>query len=222
MRIDFNEEKHEYSVNGEKVPSVSEILAPLSADRYGGLNTITLQEAARRGRAVHELTEAIDFGMDISEEMDAVEFEAYVDAYYLFLIEHEVEWLKSEEIVGYYLSGCYRTEDEPPLYAGTIDRFGWVDGKLAVVDFKTYASMSTDAQMAASCQTALYAECLQDEYEEPLKRYILHLKKDGKYRLIDLHDFDQKRGWNGGAVAWELYEIWRQKEKCLKQGRRKK
>lgn len=215
MKIDFNEEKHEYTVGGEHIPSVSEILAPLNAERYASINPMVLQDAARRGKAVHELTEAIDYGLD-PEEIDP-DLDGYVDAYYQFLFDHDVEWSMIEQIVG-----NYRTEGEPPLYAGTVDRVGVVDGKLAVVDIKTYASMTTESQMTASCQTALYRSAIEDAYDEPHKRYILHLRKDGTYRLIDLGEFDRKRGWNGNAVAWELYEIYRQKAECLAAGKRGK
>lgn len=229
MKIDFDPEKHEYSVDGEKVPSVSELLAPLSAERYGAINPIILQEAARRGHIVHELCEAVDLGLDLDEDEDAMEFAPYVDAYYAFLLEHEVDWHMSEEIV---FNTRYGGE-KIPLYAGTIDRYGMVDGELAVVDIKTYSSLGTDEQMGASCQTALYRDALismeavaepqtEGDYEGAVKRYVLHLKKDGKYRLADLGKFDLERGWNSGAVAWELYHLWAHKQEVYKTGRKRK
>ena len=230
---------NEYSVEGEKVPSVSEILAPLSADRYGAINPIVLQEAARRGRIVHELCEAVDYGLDLGEDEEAMEFAPYVDAYYAFLLEHEVDWHMSEEIV---FKSRY-IEEKVPLYAGTIDRYGMVDGELAVVDIKTYSSLGTDEQMGASCQTALYRDALismgeaedprygainptvlqtEGDYDGAIKRYVLHLKKDSKYRLADLGKFDLERGWNSGAVAWELYHLWAHKQEVYKSGRKRK
>ena len=253
MKIDFNEEKHEYSVNGVKVPSVSEILSPLNADRYGDINPAVLRAAAEKGTAVHEMCEAIDYELDPEEVMP--ELQGYVDAYYQFLFDHEVEWVMVEQIVA-----CYRgVEGEPPIYAGTIDRYGIVDGKAAVVDIKTYASMTTEAQMTASCQTALYRDAIfhsdasvsvgrkagkspftitgadiDDDYivvaplpiafikNNPIHRYILHLKKDGKYRLIDLENFDEKRGWNGPSVAGELLHLYYEKQTALAGKRGKK
>lgn len=231
MKIDFNDERHEYSVNGVKVPSVSEILSPLNADRYGAINPAVLRSAAEKGTAVHEMCEAIDYGIFTSEMEDEIppELEGYVDAYFQFLFDHDVYWEMVERIVT-----CYRGVDgEPPIYAGTIDRFGIVDGKAAVVDIKTYASMTTEAQMTASCQTALYRDAIMAKPtitgvegetidtdalkhdEEIPARYILHLKKDGKYRLIDLENFDDKRGWDSGAVARELVHLYYQKQTAL-------
>lgn len=219
MNIRFNEEKHEYTWDGEKVPSVSEILSPLSADRYGLINGMVLADAARRGRAVHALTEAIDYGVSVDGDEDAIEFEAYVEAYCSFLIEHDVTWVLSEEIVTYT-----KAEAERPVYAGTLDRYGLIDGERAIVDIKTYASLDADAQMQASCQTQLYKDALISNGFEAhgAKRYVLHLKKDGKYRLASLDDFDKKRGWDSGAVAGELARLWYQKDACYKMGRRKK
>lgn len=223
MKIEFDAEKHEYTVGGVKIPSVSDILAPLNAERYGNINAMVLQEAARKGTAVHEATEQIDYGLDPEENP---EIEGYLEAYYSFLFDHYCDWKMIEQPVAF----C-RAENEPPLYCGTVDRFGVVDDDLAVVDIKTYASMTTEAQMTAASQLALYRDAILDGDPENrgrfqdcgrVKRYILHLKKDGKYRLIDIDTFEQKRGWNGTAVAWELYEIYRQRQECLKAGKRGK
>lgn len=197
MQIDFDPEKHEYSVGGVKIPSVSEILAPLSADRYDGLNPWMLKAAAAKGTAVHEATEMMDYG--IEPESDP-ELDPYLLAYQTFLLEHDVEWSMVETIVSYQ-----GREDELPLYCGTIDRFGNLDGKPSIVDIKTYASMTTDALLNASCQTRLYMDAI-DPYA-PTGRYVLHLRRDGSYRLIDLWDFDNKRGFNSMSVAWRCYEI---------------
>ena len=208
MRIDFDEEKHEYSVDGVRVPSVSEILAPLSAERYGELNKSVLEQAAHRGTAVHEGTQLIDFG--IAPDYDS-EIDGYLVAYQMFLLQHEVEWGFIEGTLGYI-----RAEEEIPLYAGTIDRFGLVDGMPTVVDIKTYSSMSSQAQLQASCQTALYADALESNGFFVMNRAVLHLRKDGTYRLINLGKWDTEHGFNSRDTAWMLWNIWNNKDKALK------
>ena len=204
MQIDFDAEKHEYSVGGVKIPSVSEILAPLSADRYDGLNPWMLQAAAAKGTAVHEATELMDYG--IEPESDP-ELEPYLLAYQTFLLEHDVEWSMIEQKVWYQ-----RYADELPLYCGTLDRAGNVDGKQYIVDIKTYSSMSTDALIGASCQTQLYKDAIVEGLIDimpviEIHRAVLHLRKDGAYRFIDLYDFDKSRGFDSRVVAWRCYEI---------------
>lgn len=210
MKVDFDEEKHEYSVGGIKVPSVSEILAPLSAERYGDLNPWMLKAAAAKGTAVHEACEMIDYGIEPDED---AETDGYLKAYTMFLMEHEAKWGFIEGIVYYS-----RTEDELPMYAGRIDRYGFVDGVPAVVDIKTYASLSSDAQLAASCQTSLYADALDSMglLGNMWKRYILHLKKDGTYRLVDLNKWDDEHGFNSRDTAWMLWNVWNNKDKAKK------
>lgn len=220
MQIDFDAEKHEYSVGGMKIPSVSEILAPLSADRYDGLNPWMLKAAAAKGTAVHEATELMDYGFE--PEADP-EIEPYLLAYQTFLCEHEVEWEMIEKIV-YYGRGV---EGETPLFAGTVDRFGTLDGELAVLDIKTYSSLSTDSMLNASCQTALYRDAIEEglghKYFDyaTIKRYILHLRKDGSYRLVDLNKFDLERGFNGGTVAWLCWNLHHDLTEARKNRKRK-
>lgn len=222
MKIDFDEEKHEYSVGGIKIPSVSEILAPLSADRYRDLNPAVLQQAAARGTAIHEATQAIDYGAEPEPNPD---LDGYLAAYMAFLWEHDVEWHMIEQIVYYN-----RTEDELPLYAGTVDRYGLVDGVPTVVDIKTYASLTTDSQLAASCQTALYRDALEEVASQYIatwvkqNRAILHLRKDGTYRLVNLDEWDEKHGFNSRSTAWMLYELWSSvnaARKTVRKGRKK-
>lgn len=208
MKIDFDEEKHEYSVAGVRVPSVSEILAPLSAERYAELNKAMVEQAAARGTAVHEACELIDYGGDPDDDP---EIDGYLTAYTMFLTEHDVKWELIESVTGYS-----RTEDETPLYAGTVDRFGMVDGEPTLVDIKTYSSMTSQSQLQASCQTALYADALENNKWFVLNRAILHLRKDGTYRLINLNKWDTTHGFNSRDTAWMLWNIWNNKDKALK------
>lgn len=232
MQIQFDEEKHEYSVDGVKVPSVSEILLPLSADRYKDLNQSILSFAAQRGTAVHEACEAIDYGLNPQVWFG---IEGYVKAYMDFIRDYSPKWEMIEKVVGYV-----RVPGETPLYAGTIDRYGKIDGKPCVVDIKTYSSLTTDGFISASCQTALYRDAIEsnqladgvpemvkglDAYDgdgAPIRRYVLHLKADGNYRFASLDDFDKERGFNGGPVAWQLFGLYTAIKDARKTTKRKK
>ena len=210
MRIEFDEDKHEYSVNGVKVPSVSEILAPLSADRYGQVNPWVLQAAAERGRAVHEATQLMDYGFDPDEDFSV---NGYLIAYQDFLSSTNVEWIYAEKIVcAYRFQSPGSNAEDNVTYAGTLDRYGKINGQDAIVDIKTYASLTTDALLQASCQTALYRAALLDNISDRIlphiKRYVLHLKKDGSWRLVDLEQFDRDHGFSGTSLAFDLVNIW--------------
>ena len=202
-KIDFDAEKHEYFVDGAKVPSVSEILAPLSAERYAGLNPAMLRAAAARGTAVHEACEMIDYGAEPEVEPDIV---GYVNAYYDFLQTYRPSWEMIERIV----CGCkgLRSETGDAIFCGTLDRFGKINGRAAVVDIKTYASLTTDSLIVASCQTSMYKAAIWETATMTADRYVLHLKKDGNWRLVDLKKFDIERGFDSAAVANELIHLW--------------
>src|SRR5699024_7404942 len=65
-------------------------------------------------------------------------------------------------------------------YAGTIDRYGLVDGMPALVDIKT--SYTIHKPLCAA-QLNLYCMMLEAEGRPVGQLYILHLKKDGAYKL---------------------------------------
>ncbi|MBQ5684734.1 MAG: hypothetical protein IIV27_03745, partial [Clostridia bacterium] len=120
MSFEFIEETHKYLLDGEPLPSVTEILSPLQAESFAAINPMVLQAAADRGTAVHEITEAMDYDMDY-EDMISPDLVPYVDAYDDFLMDHECEWEGVEMPVHFF-----------EQYAGTVDRFGYIDGVPAV------------------------------------------------------------------------------------------
>ena len=56
----FQEKGHKYFLDGEEIPSVSEITRFLSREVYGEIDSITLSRAAEKGTAIHKLTETLD------------------------------------------------------------------------------------------------------------------------------------------------------------------
>ena len=217
-KIEFDAEKHEYTWEGQKIPSVSDILAPLSAERYGEINPAVLQQAAARGTAVHEICEAMDYGLDPEIEPG---LEGYAQAYSDFLRDYFPKWELIEQIVYYRVDGDVYTA--PPLFCGTVDRYGTIDDKPAVLDIKTYASLTTDSMISASCQTAMYrtaifsAVPIEDLHKaEETRRYLLHLKKDGSYRLVDLNKFDIERDFDSAETTWMLRILRQEIDKARK------
>ena len=211
FKIDFDEEKHEYTIDGEKIHSVSEIISPLTAERYSELNPYMVRAAAERGKMIHEACEAIDYGLELPELPP--EAEGYVRAYLDFLRDYFPKWEMVEGVVAYQ-------KDGKPLYAGTVDRYGYIDGSKSVVDIKTYASLTAESMMTASLQTELYRLAIDSMAR--MKRYILHLKKDGNYRLVDLDKFDKERGLHSYDFALTLHRLYDEKRAVLSARKKKK
>ena len=163
----FFDEGHKYTIDGEELPSVSELTRFISREIYGDVGQFNLDRAADRGTAVHKATELLDkYG---TAEIDE-DIAPYLQAYIAFRKEHMCEWQKIE----------YATHHPNNLYAGTLDRVGTIDGKLVVLDIKT---SSTIQKPLYTAQLNLYRKMLPDPIEQLV---ILHLKKDGTYKLIDI------------------------------------
>lgn len=178
-RLIFYDARHEYTVDGEKYPSVSEILRFISREIYDDTNQYALDHAADRGTSVHKATENIDrYGSaDIEDE-----YAGYVQAYVSFLREHDVIWSDIEKPMYHPVKH----------YAGTIDRFGVVDGFNTLVDIKTNATIKKPLVKA---QLNGYEDMRQANEMTPAERLCcLQLKSDGTYRMypcaVDMTEFD--------------------------------
>jgi len=163
----FLEEGHKYQLDGEELPSVSELTRFISREVYGEVNQYTLDMAAQRGTAVHKATEVLDkYG---KAEIDD-EYVEYLKAYVKFRKEHKCEWDKIE----------YADYHETYRYCGTIDRLS-KDGVL--YDIKT--SYTVHKQMVTA-QLSLYKMLLESHGIEVKEMKIIHLTKTGEYKLVDI------------------------------------
>lgn len=134
----FDKPGHRYTVDGVAIPSVTEILAPLNSFRF--VAPAVLRAAQDLGTAVHLACELDDRGV-LDEETLAPELQGYLAAWRLFRKEHNTHWLLVEAPVFNPQMG----------YAGTVDRFGFVDTEKTVVDLKSSAALypSVGPQLAA-------------------------------------------------------------------------
>lgn len=181
-RLVFDEERHLYFYDGHNYPSVTEICAPLQSF---DVSPAVLQQAQRRGTQVHEYTQLIDYGI----EPDALEVEpelaGYVLAYMRFLRDYKPEWDMIEQPL----------VSTSSHYAGTLDRFGKIDGRPWLVDIKTTAQPKRPTLISWACQLEGYARMLEcDIY----CRADLQLRKDGTYKLY--FDFETAERYSFDAV----------------------
>lgn len=167
----FYDQGHTYELDGEKIPSVSELTRFISREIYGTVSQYTLDNAAQRGTTVHKLCEALDkYGrIECPEDVSG-----YVMGYVSFIREHGPEWTYIEKPL-------YHPDK---LYAGTIDRYGTLDGRRALVDIKTSHQIQKPLYTA---QLNLYRKMIQEPVEA---LYILHLKGDGTYKLRTMETDD--------------------------------
>lgn len=165
----FDEATHTYTYNGAVVPSVTQILAPMS--NLDAVPSITLAAASAFGVASHLACELDDLG-ELDETTLDPELVPILEAWRKFSQDHNVVWSGIEERVYH-----------PTLrYAGTLDRYGLVDGEDAVVDIKTTAELypAMGLQLAAYSQAKMVPSA---RLVPSVRRYVVQLKRSGDYVL---------------------------------------
>lgn len=172
----YHSEQHLYELDGELLPSVSEVIRFVSREHYADINPVYIQRAAERGTRIHDACEQLDLTGEC--EVDE-EIEPYVEAYAAFLRDYKPKWTHIE-------TAMYHPTK---LYAGRIDRAGIVTDKPMIVDIKSSAQPYIPAVKAQ----------LGGYWEMPPGIYgiaMLQVRKDRTYRYkeysvaeaIDLFD----------------------------------
>lgn len=195
---------HQYTLDGEEMPSVSEISRFASREVYGDVSQYNLDNACSRGTAVHKATEVLD---KYGEVECAEDIENYIRAY--------VQFRKDFCIKDYaYIEKPLASESHK--FAGTIDRVLKVDecfadkvselckdtiaingngmiekvkgvrkpkvGSLAIIDIK---SSSVVQNILALIQLNGYDKLVEENGLGNVGAlFILHLHKDGTYKLL--------------------------------------
>lgn len=166
--LEFAGDRHIYYLDGEQIPCVSDLCRFIVREVYKDTPDWQLEAAADRGTKVHAAAEILD--KSGSAEIEE-EYAPYLEAYASFLREHDVNW----ELIEH--AGFHPVF----LYAGTIDRYGWLDGKRTLVDIKTTYTVHKPL-CAASLN--LYRLILELNGYTVDQMAILHLRKTGKYKVI--------------------------------------
>lgn len=114
VAIDFEQEQHLYTLHGFRIPSVTQIMEPLSLMLYNSIPLDVLNEAADRGSRAHEqISNYVKYGVEEPDE----DTEPYFEAFKKFEREYKPAWVESE----------YRTYHKILRYAGTIDLIGYIE-----------------------------------------------------------------------------------------------
>ena len=166
--LQFFDRGHIYMLDGERLPCVSDLCRFLHREIYKDAPLWQMEAAADRGTKVHAATEALD-RTGRAEIEDG--YLPYLQAYAQFRNEHDVQW----ELIEH--------PDYHPAhrYAGTIDRYGLVDGFKTLLDIKTTYRVY---KPLCSASLNLYRLMLEARQKKVERLLILHLRKDGSYKLL--------------------------------------
>lgn len=212
----FFDEQHQYELNGEQVPSVSEISRFASREVYGTTDQYTLDNAASRGSAVHKSTEVLD-------KYGVVECDNYIEPYIRAYVQFRKDYGIKE-----YVAIEKALASESMRFAGTIDRIFKIDetfaqkfkeqtkidvsnlvGKLAIIDLK---SSSVVQKVLAKIQLNGY-ELLAEEnkFGDVGLLIILHLTKENKYKVHNI-----ERDKTLFMACYNLHKAFEKKKKVKK------
>lgn len=188
MNLAFDAEKHQYVLDGQILPSVTQVL---SATGFVDATWFT-PEATTRGSYVHKLVE-----LHITRELDETTVDdalvGYFDAWKRFVDESGVDtdtWTV-EKPMG---SWAHR-------FAGTPDYIGIIGGKVAVIDLKTSVTVSASEQL----QTAAYKMLINETRQQGLPvthRFSLHVAAEGTYKLIEHKDRQDAQIFMAALACW--------------------
>lgn len=194
--LQFDAPSHAYTLDGVRVPSVTQVLKPLYD--FNGIPVNVLNAKAALGTRIHRACELLD-NDDLDEDSEAGRkalepVAGYLDAYKAFKRDKRLVILANEKLLFHPVH----------RYAGQIDRSYAMDGDVWDVDLKSTVSMSP----IVALQTAAYTAMLQAHGRtQPARRGALQLKPDGTYRL---HEFADPSDF---AVFLSLLTVQRFKER---------
>ena len=161
--IKFLDEDHSYWLGEKRLPSVTQLMKPLFDFEW--INKEVLERKSAIGSAVHKATEIFDLGLQFESDLHPL-VQPYFEAYQKFTDEIKPTWQGIEE----------RVHNKSLGYAGTLDRFGVIQGEESLLDIKCVATVSAGAFV----QCSAYAEARGNPNA---KRFALQLKPDGKFEL---------------------------------------
>lgn len=168
-QFEFDEDKHEYRIDGVAVPSVTEICKPLGADTEDSADLENAMDiASDRGVTCHKVLEMLLNGETDIEYPSA--YEPYIDAVRLFVGEHNICPYAIEKAL-YSVSMSL---------GGTPDLLADFDGVLSILDYKFVAQI---AKSKVKGQLNGYRIMYNELNVYPEQLLAIQFLKDGTYRI---------------------------------------
>lgn len=189
--VQFDELNHIYQKDGVVVPSVTQVLTLAGLSDFSTVPPHILEKARQVGTAVHEASQFLDEG-DLDLESLDPSIVGYMVGYQKFREEHGFKaTLIEHRTVG---------EHEGMAYGMCFDRLGSMNG----YDCEVLLDIKTSSRPSASwaIQTAAYV----DGWHNDPFRLIVHVAKDGSYKLIRHEDGEDFEVWRSAlrVAYWRL------------------
>lgn len=174
--LQFFEDGHRYLLNGQPVPSVTQVLEPLTD--YSHVPPAVLAHAQAIGTAVHRACELFDRDDLVMDSLDPR------------ILGYLAAWQRFKSETGFVVEAAeLRLASDVYRVAGTLDRVGLLRGVLgkprAILEIKTTADFmpSFGPQLAGYWQLWRESKRLATSQLLATRRYAVQLREDGTYRL---------------------------------------
>lgn len=213
----FNAEHHTYTLDGKELSGITSIIGKyIFPNMYSNVSESVLEAARERGSMVHAGLEAEFLGMkgDIPE----------IVAYRELAKQHKIKQIAAEYVVTDYNS-----------IATCIDNVAYVDGELALIDYKTTSVLNIEyLRWQLSLESLMFTMVNQCS---AMKAYAVHLPKpkDGvcEAKLVEIelipcnHLMSLLDAFNAGAETFDnplrnlgddfksILDQYKQAEECL-------
>lgn len=171
----FNPENHEYRLYDKVVPSVTQALNIMSDEIYANVSENVMRVAADRGSKVHKACELWDQGELDEEQLDPI-LRPYLEGWKKFLKETGFQVKFNESKVWSVTNS----------YAGTLDRVGDLNNKVALVDIKARARLTDETGPQLAAYKAAFEEI--NKKIRIRERWAVNLKNNGTYQMKQYTD----------------------------------
>lgn len=167
--LEFNEEKHEYTLNGKKLISVTQLMQKHGlATSYAGVSTEVLQAKAERGSLIHKEIEDFNKSGAIGFTDEMAQFKEYIES-------NKINVVASEMILN------------NDIVAGTCDLILDDSNQIVIADIKTTYELHKES---VSWQLSIY--CYLYTLDKDVIKYnnfkgqAFHFNKEGKLNVVDI------------------------------------
>lgn len=190
--LDFDQATHAYSIQGVRVPSVTQILEDTGIVDFSFIPRETREMALHRGSMVHLACQLYD-ERDLADGSVDQAIVPYLNAWKRFLVESGFVIEEIEQ----------RGFNERFRYAGTADRIGRLNGMPTIVDIKTN-------QIPNAIRLQLAAYCEFRRFPTTIGRAGVELHADETYRLVTIPVKQHTQDFNDFCCALRVYQLKRE------------
>lgn len=178
--VEYFDESHTYLIDGEPTLSATQVSQLLNPFKIMKIPSDVLKKAGDKGTKIHK---AIETFLKTGEEFDKNDthygyFEAFLKFYADYGKDLEINSLEHIAIA----------KKDGLNLVGTIDFQGKLNGKNVIIDWKTSSMISVPEWRT---QLSIYGELVKYTHGiDDVDRYILWLKKDGNYELLQVEPLE--------------------------------